>query len=250
MKKRILVLGLGKFGREVVDCLVRGAEDGGPDVVVYAVDRDQTTIEKYRDKVHTAAFANLQEQGAVKELLKELGMTPDVAIVSLGDSLEASILATLDLVERQVPRILVKGLHETHRTILNRIVEGWTLEVKEAGPVHPRVEVLIPELDAARQLAERLPSDFVFESLSLSEDASIQEVRCPDKFKGKTLADLQLRQKYGVTVLGMRMADSGGEHRGHLSPLPADKAIPGSCTLTIMGSKKDLQRFRRDFEAS
>jgi trk system potassium uptake protein TrkA len=177
---KFAVIGLGSFGLNVAKTLYEEGHE------VLAIDIDKDKIEAVKDYVTRAVTMD----SADKENLKALGIQDiDVVIVSLGPQMEASILTVLYLHELKVKRVIAKALSEDHAKILEAI--GAT-------------EVIYPEKDMAIKLAHRLSSPNVLEYLPLSSGFSIQEIAPPEKFIGKTLKELDLRNKYGVQVIAIR----------------------------------------------
>ena len=59
----------------------------------------------------------------------------------------------------------------------------------------------------------------------------------PEEWKGKSIAQLQVRQCYNINILAIKMAEE-------LDPLPrADYQFSGQETLLLLGTNKDISRF-------
>jgi len=150
----------------------------------------------------------------------------DVVIVSLGDYVDASILVTLYLRELRVKKIVAKAITEDHGKILDII--GAT-------------QVVFPERDEAYRLAQTIETDYVLDSISLSEGISIIEIAPPNDVVGKTLGEVDLRNRYGVLVLIVK----------ELVPekivmIPtADHMIKDSDILVILGKDEDLAKIKK-----
>ena len=231
--KRILVLGLGKFGSRLCHALQerRSAR-------VYAFDRQEKSIERIAEVVHTAASGDLDDPEALKAFLAQVGQI-DAAVVSLGDHINTSILVALQLREAGVPKIVIKAVDPNHRRVLEAIDSGF--------PGEPRFQVLIPELDAADRLARAVSSDFVSGELPLGPGLSILEVTCPKELSGKPLRDLDLRNRYHLTVIGHRTAPQNGEGPGDLVFATPDTQLPAGGLIMVVGSQEHLEAFEREF---
>ena len=211
---KFTVIGMGSFGGNVAETLdKKGAE-------VLAVDIDKDKIESLKSKVSHAVCMD----AASKENLLALGIQDmDVVIVSLGPDMESSILTVLYLHEMGVSRIVAKALSEDHAKILEAV--GAT-------------EVIFPEKDMAIKTALRLINPNVLEYLPLLSGIGIQEIAPPEKFIGKNLQELDIRNKYDIQVIAIR----------ELIPekttfIPkADFVIKDSDILIIMGSDTQLAR--------
>ena len=211
---KFAVIGMGSFGGNVAETLdKKGAE-------VLAVDIDKDKIESLKNKVSHAVCMD----AASKENLLALGIQDmDVVIVSLGPDMESSILTVLYLHEMGVSRIVAKALSEDHAKIMEAV--GAT-------------EVIFPEKDMAIKTALRLINPNVLEYLPLLSGIGIQEIAPPEKFIGKNLRELDIRNKYDIQVIAIR----------ELIPekttfIPkADFVIKDSDILIIMGSDTQLAR--------
>jgi len=208
------VIGLGSFGGNVARTLY---EKGGE---VLAVDRDKTKVEEVKTFVSHAVSMD----AAVKENLQALGMHEmDVVIVSSGPGMESSILTVLYLHEIGVQRIVAKALTEDHAKILEAV--GAT-------------EVIFPEKDMAVKTALRLINPNVLEYLPLISGIGIQEIAPPDKFIGKSLRELDLRNKFGIQVIAIK-----GLIPEKTTLVPkADFVIKDSDILIIIGNEKQLSK--------
>lgn len=211
---KFAVIGLGSFGSNVAKTLSeRGNE-------VLAIDKEKEKIEAVKDFVSHAVHMDSTD----KENLEALGIQEmDVVIVSLGPEMEASILTVLYLHELGVRRIIAKALTEDHAKILDAV--GAT-------------EVIYPEKDMAIRTALRLSSPNIIECLHLTSGITIEEIAPPEKFIGKSLKELDLRNKYGIQVIAVR----------ELIPekttfIPrADFVIKDSDILIVMGEERNLEK--------
>lgn len=211
---KFAVIGLGSFGANVAKTLYeRGSE-------VLAVDNDKSKI----DGVKTFVSHAVNMDSADKENLQALGIQDvDVVIVSLGPEMEASILTVLYLREIGAKRIVAKALTEDHAKILNAV--GAT-------------DVIYPEKDMAIRTAMKLSCPNVLEYLPLISGFGIQEIAPPDKFIGKSLRELDLRNKYGVQVIAIKEIIPE-----KITFIPkADFVIKDSDILVVMGDEKQLDK--------
>jgi trk system potassium uptake protein TrkA len=209
---KFAIIGLGSFGSNVAKTLYeRGHE-------VLSVDRDKEKIEAAKSFSTHAVLMD----SADKETLAAVGIKDmDVVVVSLGPEMEASILTVLHLHELGVQRIVAKALTEDHAKILNAV--GAT-------------EVIYPEKDMAIRTALKLTSPNILECLPLMSGVSIQEIAPPEKFIGKSLKDLDLRNKYGIQVIAVR--ELVPERTVYVPK--ADFIIKDSDVLIVMGDEKKL----------
>lgn len=211
---KFAVIGLGSFGSNVAMTLYEKAHE------VLAVDRDKAKI----GEVKTFVSHAVHMEAAVKENLQALEIQDmDVVVVSLGPEMEASILTVLYLKELGAKRIIAKALTEDHGKILDAV--GAT-------------EVIFPEKDMAIRTARRLSNPNVLEYLPLISGIDIQEIAPPEKLIGKSLKELDLRNKYGVQVIAIK--EIIPEKTTYIPT--ADFVIKDSDILIMMGEQKQLEK--------
>lgn len=211
---KFAVIGLGSFGSNVAKILYKRGHE------VVAIDKDKDRIEEAKSFSSQAVLTD----ASVKENLEALGITDmDVVVVSLGSAMGASILAVLHLHELGLKRIVAKASTEDHGKILDAV--GAT-------------EVINPEKDMAVRTALKLTSPHILEYLPLLSGVSIEEVAPPERFIGKSLRDLGLRNKYGIQVIAVRELIP---ERTIYVP-PADFVIKDSDVLIVMGDEKMLEK--------
>jgi len=211
---KFAVIGLGSFGSYVAKSLY----EKGHEVIV--IDSNKDKIEAVKAFVSRAVHMD----AADKENLQSQGIQDmDVVVVSLGPEMESSILTVLYLNEIGAKRIVAKALTEDHAKILESV--GAT-------------EVIYPEKDMAIRTALKLSSPNVLEYLPLVSGIGIQEISPPQKFVGKTLKQLDLRNKYGIQVIAIKQLVP---ERTDLIP-KADFVIKDSDILVIIGEEKKLSK--------
>ncbi len=184
VKKVFGVIGLGRFGSSVAKLLAEaGAE-------VIACDIDEERVKAVSDLVSKAFILDATDEKA----LRESGIANvDVAIVSIGENIEASILIVVQLLELDVKEIIAKAATSIHGKILEKL--GAT-------------RVIYPERDMAIRLAHSLIIGGFIEEIPFAEGYSIFEIKVPSYFINKSLKDLDLRKKYKITVLAIKREDN------------------------------------------
>ena len=214
---KFAVIGLGSFGSNVAKTLY------GKKHEVLAVDTDKEKIEELKTLVTHA----VQMDAAVKENLRALDIQEmDVVVVSLGPEMESSILTVLYLHELGAQRIVAKALTEDHGKILDAV--GAT-------------EVIYPEKDMAIKTALRLSNPNVLEYLPLLSGIDLQEIAPPEKFIGKNLKELDLRNRFGVQVIAIKEIIPE-----KMTIIPkADFVIKDSDILILMGDQKQLDKLNK-----
>jgi len=180
--RRIAVLGLGSFGYHLA-CVLG---DLGTDVL--AVDNKIERVESIKDKVSRAiCLDTTKEENLARISLDEM----DAVIVALGESsIESSILTTALIAKMDIPMIISRSTTELHGRILKMVGAK---------------EIINPEEDVAKRVAQRVAEPGILDLLSISKDGfAISELVTPAQFVGKSLADLNLRGKYGLNVVAIK----------------------------------------------
>jgi trk system potassium uptake protein TrkA len=213
--KQFVVVGLGNFGFGVATKLTQIGHE------VLAIDSSEARIDDIKDKVTQAVAGDAKDKGVLEDLVSK---ALDAAIVSLGDSIEASVLCVLYLKELGVRRIIAKAASDDHGRILEAIGAS---------------EVIYPERDAAIRLAERLNAPTaVLDYIELSPDYGIVDVATPDSFVGKTLKQLHLPKEHGVLVIAVRNV-----LKNDILLMPgADVKLEPDTVLTAIGRYADLNK--------
>lgn len=214
--KQYVIIGVGSFGSNLAITL---AELGNE---VLVIDMNRKKIDQIKDKVTHAVIADATDKDVLSEFVKD---SVDAVIVGLGDNMEANILTTLHLKDLKVKRIIAKAMSEEHMKILRAI--GVT-------------DIIYPEKDVAIRLAKELTDPNLIEHIPLAPEYSIATIASPDKFVGKTLKELQLRNKYNIEVIAVKdvLSDSF-----HLIP-DANFRIPYDSALLIIGEKSNVDKLR------
>ena len=216
MQQRVVVIGLGIFGINIVRELYAGGFE------VIAIDKNKEVVQSMRD----CSTKAIQADGTDKEIMEEIGIQEDdVVIISFGEDLAAATLTTLHMKQMKVRTIIVKAPNEEHKLILEKI--GAT-------------EVMIPEKEIAHKLAKSIISPNVLDYLPLSDDYMISEVAPPNDFFGKSLAQLQLRSRWHVEVIAIRdvVADKVIMVPG------ADFVIKDGDVLVVVGRENDIREIK------
>ena len=216
--RRFAVIGLGHFGFHVARRLY---EDGHE---VIAVDRDADAVKEIEEYVTEAVVTDASE----RENLEAIGIGEvDVAVVSLGERLDASILVTLYLKEMGVKRIVVKALSEDHAKVLTTI--GAT-------------DVVFPERDMALRVAERLSTPTVLDQMEFMEGYSVVEMEAPKILHGMALRDADIRNRYGLSVVLIKRKGPGG--KVIVAPKAADVIEEGD-VLVLLGEDAMIEKFKK-----
>ena len=182
-KQQFVVIGLGSFGTAVAETLA------SLDKEVLAIDLKEDLVQDIAETVTYAVQADARDE----EVLERLGVQNfDVGIVAIGNNMEASIMTTLLLKELGVKYIIAKAMTHTQEKALYKLGAD---------------KVVLPEEAMGQRIAHQIATTNLIDYIALSEKYSIFEFKCPHKWVGKTILELNVRQKYGVIILGMNRDD-------------------------------------------
>jgi len=217
MKKRTFaVIGLGRFGSAMATTLTELGQD------VVGVDGNEERVQKHADSIRSAVQLDATDERA----LKAAGIQDvDVAVISIGEDIESSLLAVMLVKDLGVPRIIAKAVTPLHARILERIGVN---------------RVIFPEREMAIRVAHSLVVANVLDYIELSRDFSIIEIPAPGDFAGKSLKELQLRNRYGLTLIAIkRRPEGGGPETTNVAPTADDQILAGD-VLALLGPNERL----------
>ena len=215
MNRQFIVVGLGRLGISMVGTL----DSLGHEVL--AIDSRENVIQSLADElpnVHLVA-ADATDEAAVRGLDVE---SFDAAAVMIGENhIEAGILATATLKEVGVPRIVARATGGIHARVLEKVGAD---------------RVIQPEREIGEQLARTMASPVLLDYVDLGEDEALIEARVPSAWLDKSLSELDLSQKMGLTVLALKPQDGPGS-------LPhGDTVLRDGDVLVVGGSRAALDR--------
>ncbi len=207
-----MVVGLGRFGGAVAEELVRlGFE-------VLGIDSDRSQIQYYADMLTHVVQADATNDVA----LRQLGVADfRHAVVGIGTDIEASVLTTAGLSDFGVANIWAKAITKSHGRILERV-----------GAHH----VVFPEDDMGHRVAH-LVGGRIIDWFQLDDEFAMVETTVPDELAGRSLGDIALRARYGVTVVCVKPAGQSFTYA------TADTVLEKGAILVVAGPGKDAAAF-------
>lgn len=226
--KDVVVIGLGAFGYTVA------IELSNSKLNVLAIDKNEEKVESISDYVTNAILGDATD---IKVLEGAGVQNCDIAIVSVGNDIAASLIITMNLKELGVKQIYTKAVNSLQAKILRKIGAD---------------KIVFPERDIAVKLAEGIANPSIFEHIDLSKDYGLVELKAPKRFFDKTLEELNIRKEYGVNIIAIKRKNPEVSETGStvlneevlISPSGSDKIIEGD-VLVIIGRYEDLERINK-----
>ncbi|MFC6489295.1 potassium channel family protein [Nitratireductor sp. GCM10026969] len=206
------VIGLGTFGATIARELARFGNH------VLGIDIEEKNVSRLADEVAEAIIAD----GRDEEALREAGVgSYDVAVIAIGEDLEANILCTMNVKVLGVKTVWVKALSRTHHRILIKMGAD---------------RVILPEQEVGQHIAQMLHNPLVHDYVSLGNGFHVVDFRVPEDLDGKRLADVELSDKFDIRCLGLMRGSNFLAGDAGVELATDDK-------LLLLGRRKDLRRF-------
>ena len=181
--KSVLILGAGEFGSTIAKRLCELKCD------VLTVDSDEARINEIMPYVTNAMIGDCTN----RELLESLGVSDfDICIVAVGGLFQTSLEAACTLKELGAKFVMARATNDVQMKFL-----------KMAGAD----EIAYPEKQTAIRFATRYASDMILDFIRLDDNYSIYEMKIPKEWVGRMLSQLDIRRKYGVSIITVKRSD-------------------------------------------
>jgi len=208
-KKNILVVGLKTFGMSIVKQLAQY------NCEVLAIDKEMEKVEEADEYATHAIQVDIRNAEEISELS---GDSFDIAIITL-DDIEASIMASLIFKEHGIGTVIVKAKNSIHKRILQK------MDVDK---------IISPDEEMGKKLAKSIMNVSVIDAINFSDEYSILEINALEKWVGKELGNLDLRNEYGMNVLCVKHPAKEIE----ISPAPDYVIEKGDVLVAIVENSK------------
>lgn len=214
MSKSFLIIGLGRFGQSTARMLTTLGHE------VLAVDKRADRVSALKDNVLRAVQADTTDERAISQLgIRNF----DCVVICIGDDIRSSVLATVLCREMGAKKIVAKAQDDLHQKLL----------IKTGAD-----RVVQPEHDGGIRLARSLVSDGALDALDLSEEYTIHEVEIPKDWIGRSLAQIDVRNRYGVSIVALR-------RDGHVTVnINPNDFFHDDDTIYLLGDDESLERFQ------
>ena len=215
MAATFLVIGLGSFGTNLALKLM----DSGNEVMV--IDTDEEAVSRIAPYVTQAKIGDCMDE----ELLQSLGVDGfDFCFVCITEQFQSSLEITSLLKELGAPMVISKAERDLHARLLLKIGAD---------------EVIFPERDMAQRTAMRFSVNGALEYIELSPGYAIFELKVPEDWVGKTLLELDIRNRWNVNIIGCK-------EDGVIRPITAASyAFQEGVHIMVAGRADDVSRMMK-----
>jgi trk system potassium uptake protein TrkA len=211
-EREFMVIGLGRFGGGLAETLVELGHD------VLGVDTDPKLVQSFSGRLTHVVEADSTDTEALRQLGADEFAT---AVVAIGTEVEASILTTAALVDLNVPRIVAKAISKPHGMILERVGAQ---------------RVVFPERDMGVRVGHSLAGRMI-DYFQLDPGFALVETIAPQEIVGKSLADAEVRRKYGITVVSIK------PRGGSFTYATPDTVVNEGDILVVAGETRRAEAF-------
>ena len=212
MMKSVLLIGLGRFGKNVAIELQRLGHQ------VMAVDDREERVNDVLPYVTNAMIGDSTSEA----FLASLGVSNfDVCIVAIGSDFQSSLETTSLLKDLGANLVVARASRDVHEKFLLR---------------NGADEVVYPEKQLASWTAIRFSSEHILDYIELDGEHGVYEVNIPAQWVGKTIGQLDIRKKYSINIMGLKVGE-----RLELTVTP-DTELTADKTLMVLGRYKDIQK--------
>ncbi|MBO5561311.1 MAG: TrkA family potassium uptake protein [Firmicutes bacterium] len=210
--KSILVIGLGRFGINTINKLNELGHQ------IMAIDTNEEKVNAVLPYVTDALIGN----AANEQFLQTLGINHyDLCIVAIGDNFQNSLQITSLLKEMGAPYVVSRASSDVHAKFLLR---------------NGADQIIYPEKQLAEWTAIRYSSDHIFDYIELDASCAIFEIEPPENWVGKSIAELNIRRKYNLNIVGIKI---GGRVMIEINP---DMQLHKEDRVLVAGSIKSIKK--------
>lgn len=223
---KYIIVGMGNFG----GYLSMRLTDLGHEVI--GVDNSENRIDLIKDKITHAVTMNATDTQAVKNLpLKDC----DVVIIAIGEDVGASIMSTAIFKQLNVKRIIARAINDLHETVIRSIGVD---------------EIIHPEEETADRLSKRLQMKGVMDSLEISDEYNIVEVKLPKRYAGMKVFEADIRKEFFLNILTIikledkiNMLGIKTQEKKVIGVITPEYTLEENDILLLFGKIKNIQEF-------
>jgi trk system potassium uptake protein TrkA len=223
---KYIIVGMGNFGGYLAMRLTNLGHE------VIGVDNSENRIDLIKDKITYAVTMNATDTQAVKNLpLKDC----DVVIIAIGEDVGASILSTAIFKQLNVKRIIARAINDLHETVIRSIGVD---------------EIIHPEEETADRLSKRLQMKGVMDSLEISDEYNIVEVKTPNRYIGMKVSEADIRKDFFLNILTViKLEDKSNilgiktREKRVIGVITPEYLLEEGDILLLFGKIKNIQEF-------
>ncbi len=210
--KTVLVIGMGRFGKNAAIRL----RELGHEVMAVDIYEDRVT-----DSLEIASNAIIGDATS-RSFLETLGISDyDLCIVTIGDDFQSSLETTSLLKEMGAKKVISRASNDVQKKFLLRNGADY---------------VVYPEEQSAQWVAIRYSSDSIFDYLSLEDGYSIVEIAVPIKWTGRTIGELDIRNKHKINIMALKHNDK------MIMDITTNTQLSGMDRALVLGKYEDIQK--------
>ncbi|ANY65180.1 potassium uptake system protein [Paenibacillus sp. BIHB 4019] len=215
-KNQFVIVGLGRFGSSLGRELIQLGYE------VLGIDKDEEAVQELSDELTYTVSADCTDE----ETLRSIGVRNfDVGVVAIGNDIQASILTTILLKDLGVKTVVAKAVDELHGRVLEKIGVD---------------RIIYPERDMGIRVAHQLVSPNLLDYIELSKDYTIAEIVVTGKLHGKTLSDLDLRARFGCSIVAINKPN------GIIIAPTATDVLHERDVMVIIGTNEQIEQFEEE----
>ena len=206
------IIGLGRFGYALTKTLAEAGKE------ILAIDTIESRVKQVRSFTESTFIVGALD----KETLEDSGIQNcGTVIICIGDSIDVSILTTLNVISMGIPRVIARAMSYEQGLILEKI----------------GAEVIYPENDMAIRLANKFINSSIMETIELGGDSAITELKLTNKVTNQTVQQLNLRQKYNLNIIAL-------EHNGiTTTEISPDCLLNQGDNIVVIGHRDNIKKF-------
>lgn len=223
---KYIIIGMGNFGAYLAMRLTEMGHE------VIGVDNNENRTELIKDKVTHVVTLNATDPQAVKNLPAR---DTDVVIIAIGEDVGASILSTAIFKQLQAKRIIARAINSLHETVIRSIGVD---------------EIIHPEEETADRLSKRLQMKGVLDSLQISDEYNIVEVKLPKRYVGMRVSEADIRKEFYLNILTViKMEDKTNllgiktKEKRVIGVITPEYMLEEGDLLLLFGKIKNIQEF-------
>lgn len=211
--KSYLIIGAGKFGKYLSLKLC----ELGNEVMI--IDKDEEAIKEVSDDVSNCIIADCSKA----QVLKDVGVKDfDYVFVCIGEDFKSSLEITAMASELGAKKLISMAREQSHAKFLKKIGADT---------------IVYPEKDMAEKVAVKYSADTVYDYIEITDEYFAFEIEVPSDWVGKTIKEIDVRAKYNLTILGVKIDNN-------LNPVfTANHVFTENEHLMVAGNNDDIQKF-------